>query len=161
MNTAQLLVEQWTEVSTQDSALAAHVDALVSFAGDWTEAFKLASLVKSAPKTPSSYRLSTYLAAVLSAAGSPEAEIEYRRAVNVSIDDPVDSALARIRLAAWYIRRKKDLDAGLQVLDELTTSTRQQLLNFEITSGDLAVLIGGASNLRAVVCNKQKNPGEP
>lgn len=155
--TPDRLTAAWNGNSISESAFAAHIDALISFAGMWDQAADLARQALDARRRPGCQQLLTYLGSALSADGDARAGELYVAASTAADSTPATHAMARIRYAAWQIKRVGDVAGGVETIDALEARLRDWVSGFEISAGDQDALMGVALNLKALAAVKAKD----
>ena len=148
------LTAAWDGNSISESAFAAHIDVLISFAGMWDQAADLARQTLDAKRKPCSQQLLTYLGSALTSNGDARAGEMYAAAEIAADSTPATRAMARIRRAAWQIKRVGDVPGGVETLERLESQLRDWVAGFEISPGDEGALMGVALNLKALAAVK-------
>lgn len=155
--TVKPLMAAWADDSISELEYAAHIDALISYAGMWDQAADLAARTLDQNRRPQSQRLLTYLGSAFAAAGDKRAGDMFVAAESADDATPATQAMARIRLAAWQIKRLGDVTGGIETLESLEVQIHGWASGFEISAGDENALMGVSLNLKALSSVKLKD----
>jgi hypothetical protein len=149
-----VMVDGWTSGDIHDTDLAGVLDRMISFGGQWNSAAELGRALLESPRRPEGYRLLTYLAAALSAAGDPRAGTCFQWASDASDGGAVGHAMSWVRRAAWSLKRQGQPRDALSDLRYLHGSVAELVRDRRLSVGDAAAVQGVALNLEALALSR-------
>lgn len=153
--TPDLLRQRIADGRPHWGAAESHLDSAINFAGQWRLAAQIAPDIIETPEEHGGGAL-TYAASALSGVGDSRAGDAFDLSARFA-DGPFRWSMARIRKAAWLVKRANDLEAGEAVLDERARAVRDLATDRQISRGDGEVMLGVGENLRGLIWTKRRD----
>jgi hypothetical protein len=155
----EAVLRAWFDDELTEPEIVSHLDALVSFAGRWGDAGEIASQLVTGSRPMRTTRLQTYVACALAARHDARCLQAFDDVATRSDACPLDEAMARVRAAAWLVKRVDDVRGAGHRLVRLQALIDAWRRHAVISEADADTLEGVAKNLLALVDLRAGRPG--
>lgn len=152
-----LICASWLRDECTEQDLVAHLDALISFAGEWDQAARLAAEIVDSGRDIHTPKLLTICATALAATGSPVSEQLFLRASTEDTAVPEVQVMSLIRLAAFQLKRRGDPVAAGHTFDRVRVLLETLHREYLITAVDRMAFTGVLKNLQALASIKAQD----
>lgn len=125
-------------------------DVLINYSGEWESASNIAKIMITEPHLVSDYTLKTYIAEAIGYDNDNKAENVYSMIESTKEYDVVKKTFAKIRHAAYVIKRRKKYSEGVNIIQSGINDINKAEINHEISEDDSLALQGVSNNLLAL-----------
>lgn len=163
VGTRNMIASGWKDRSIEDSEAAAHLDATVCFAGEWSDARSDALFITKDRREAVDFRLALYVGSVLAATTSPttssdevEAVVQTLAEASALAETDADSLMTTLRLATWYTKRQLNgRGTALAILKDIRRDAETSRVGGGMSAADRDTIVAATKNLEALGANRE------